>query len=112
MFHRTFSLMLLQRNITAPCTVLDCPTRQEFVAELEAHAYDVVGLTGVGIEWISLGLESAGNQYQKLKGADTRSLVRELQSHGIRMHSSTIIGLEHHTPENIGSIAPSRVITR
>ncbi len=299
MFHRTWSLMLLQQNITAPCTVLDFPTRQEFVAELEAHAYDVVGLTGIivnvgkvremcrlvrkhspastivvgghvtaipgvekmldadhivkgegvtwlraflgepaqdriahpvipssfgfrlmglpaprgggnaaatiipsvgcplgcnfcttseffggkgrmvnflergadvyaamceaehrlgarsffmmdenfllykrralelldlmkannkawslyvfssanairkydvrqlvelGIEWIWLGLESAGNQYQKLKGADTLSLVRELQSHGIRMHGSTIIGLEHHTPENIDDV--------
>jgi len=28
-------------------------------------------------------------------------LVRELQSHGIRVLGSTIIGLEHHTPENI-----------
>ena len=27
--------------------------------------------------------------------------MRTLQSHGIRVHGSTIIGLEHHTPENI-----------
>ena len=33
MFHRTWSLMLLQNNISAPCTVLDFPTREEFVAE-------------------------------------------------------------------------------
>jgi hypothetical protein len=31
MFHRTWSLMLLQRNISAPCTVLDFPTRERFV---------------------------------------------------------------------------------
>jgi hypothetical protein len=32
---------------------------------------------------------------------DTRSLVKELQANGIRVMGSTIIGLEHHTPENI-----------
>ncbi len=34
MFHRTWGLMLLQRNITAPCTVLDFPTRERFIREL------------------------------------------------------------------------------
>ena len=29
------------------------------------------------------------------------ALVRELQAHGICVLGSTIIGLEHHTPENI-----------
>lgn len=66
--------------------------------------YDVRQLVELGIEWIWLGLESAGAEYQKLKGADTRSLARELQAHGIRVHGSTIIGLEHHTPENIGAV--------
>src|SRR3974377_2344551 len=28
-------------------------------------------------------------------------LTRELRSHGIRVQGSTIIGLEHHTPDNI-----------
>jgi hypothetical protein len=36
-----------------------------------------------------------------LKGVDTRSLVRELQAHGIRVMGSTIIGLKEHSPENI-----------
>lgn len=66
--------------------------------------YDVRQLVELGIEWIWLGLESAGSQYQKLKGTDTLSLARELQSHGIRVHGSTIIGLEHHTPENIDDV--------
>jgi radical SAM superfamily enzyme YgiQ (UPF0313 family) len=47
MFHRTWSLMLLQRNITAPSTVLDFPTRDRFVREITTHDYDVVGLTGI-----------------------------------------------------------------
>ena len=63
--------------------------------------YDVRQLVELGVEWIWLGLESAGSGYQKLAGADTLALARELQTHGIRVHGSTIIGLEHHTPENI-----------
>jgi radical SAM superfamily enzyme YgiQ (UPF0313 family) len=63
--------------------------------------YTVRQLVELGVEWIWLGLESAAGAYQKLKGADTLALARELQSHGIRVHGSTIIGLEHHTPENI-----------
>jgi hypothetical protein len=47
-----------------------------------------------------LGLESAAGRYAKPRGADTLALTRELQEHGIRVHESTIIGLEHHTPEN------------
>ena len=30
-----------------------------------------------------------------------RQLTRELREHGIRVQGSTIIGLEHHTPDNI-----------
>ncbi|MEO8679505.1 MAG: radical SAM protein [Vicinamibacterales bacterium] len=66
--------------------------------------YDIRQLVELGVEWIWLGLESAGNQYQKLKGADTLALARELMSHGIRVHGSTIIGLEHHTPANMDAV--------
>jgi radical SAM superfamily enzyme YgiQ (UPF0313 family) len=66
--------------------------------------YDIRQLIELGIEWIWIGLESTGNGYEKLKGTDTRALARELQSHGIRVHGSTIIGLEHHTPENIDEV--------
>ena len=31
------------------------------------------------------------------RGADTVALTRELQSHGIRVQGSTIIGMDHHT---------------
>jgi radical SAM superfamily enzyme YgiQ (UPF0313 family) len=64
--------------------------------------YDLRDLVELGIEWIWLGLESAGSGYRKLDGTDTLALARELQSHGICVHGSTIIGLEHHTPDNIG----------
>ncbi len=65
--------------------------------------YDIRQLVELGIEWIWLGLESGSATYTKLKGADTLDLVQTLQSHGIRVHGSTIIGLEHHTPANIDS---------
>lgn len=65
--------------------------------------YDVSQLVELGIEWIWLGLESAASGYRKLNGTDTLALTRELQSHGICVLGSTIIGMEHHTPENIDS---------
>ena len=36
-----------------------------------------------------------------MEGADTHRLAKELQSHGIPVVGSTIIGLENHTPTNI-----------
>jgi hypothetical protein len=47
MFHRSWNLMFLQRNISAPCTVLDFPTRDRFVRELTAYDYDIVGITSI-----------------------------------------------------------------
>jgi radical SAM superfamily enzyme YgiQ (UPF0313 family) len=63
--------------------------------------YEMAQLVDLGIEWIWLGLESSGAGYTKLDGTDTLALTRELQAHGICVLGSTIIGLEHHTPENI-----------
>jgi radical SAM superfamily enzyme YgiQ (UPF0313 family) len=74
--------------------------------------YDIRQLVELGVEWIWLGLESAGSGFQKLKGTDTITLVRDLQAHGIRVHGSTIIGLEHHTPENIDEVIDHAVAHR
>jgi len=89
--------------------LLDCMKRHEkawalyvFSSANAIRKYDIRELVELGVEWIWLGLESSEADYAKLKGADTLSLVRELQSHGICVHGSSIIGLEHHTPENIG----------
>jgi radical SAM superfamily enzyme YgiQ (UPF0313 family) len=65
--------------------------------------YDIRQLVELGVTWVWMGFESSGSSYAKLQGADTIALTRELQSHGIRVHGSTIIGLEHHTPENLAS---------
>jgi radical SAM family protein/B12 binding protein len=63
--------------------------------------YTMQELVELGVSWIWLGLESPHSSYNKLQGADTRQLTRELRENGIRVQGSTIIGLEHHTPENM-----------
>jgi radical SAM superfamily enzyme YgiQ (UPF0313 family) len=63
--------------------------------------YSYEELVDLGIASIWMGLESAQTNYSKLDGADTLKMARELQEHGILLLGSTILGLEHHTPENI-----------
>ena len=47
MFHRSWGLMLIQANIQAPCTLLDFPTLDRFVEEIQANHYDVVGISRI-----------------------------------------------------------------
>jgi len=63
--------------------------------------YTMRELVELGVSWIWMGLESPRSAYTKLKGADTLALTAELRDHGIKLLGSTIVGLEHHTPENI-----------
>ena len=66
------------------------------------RSYTIEQLVRLGISWVWIGLEGKDSRYKKLEGADTLSLVKILQSHGIRVLGSSIIGLEEHTPDNIG----------
>ena len=63
--------------------------------------YTMEELVELGVSWIWMGLESPHSEYAKLQGIDTISMVRQLREHGIKVLGSTIVGLEHHTPENI-----------
>ncbi len=63
--------------------------------------YTMRELVELGVSWIWMGLESPRSSYKKLEGSDTLSLTAELRKHGIKLLGSTIVGLEHHTPENI-----------
>ncbi len=63
--------------------------------------YSIRELVELGVSWVWMGLESPLSSYSKLKGADTRKLTAELRKHGIKTLGSTIVGLEHHTNENI-----------
>lgn len=68
------------------------------------RSYSIEQLVRLGICWVWMGLEGEKSQYRKLKGIDTKELVTDLQSHGIRVLGSTIIGLEHHSPDNISDV--------
>src|SRR3954452_20869900 len=46
-FHRSWGILMIQENISAPCTVLDFPRRADFERELRSHRYDVVGISGI-----------------------------------------------------------------
>ena len=63
--------------------------------------YTMRELVELGVSWVWMGLESPRSSYAKLKNADTLKLAAELRQHGIKLLGSTIVGLEHHTPENI-----------
>jgi hypothetical protein len=68
------------------------------------NGYTLDELVALGVDWVWLGLEGKDARYGKLAGADTVSLVRRLQSHGIHVLGSSIIGMEEHTPENIDEV--------
>ncbi|MGA2370980.1 MAG: B12-binding domain-containing radical SAM protein [Candidatus Korobacteraceae bacterium] len=63
--------------------------------------YTIEELVQLGVSWIWLGLESPKSSYAKLHNTDTHVLASELRQHGIKLLGSTIVGLEHHTLENI-----------
>ena len=72
-----------------------------FASANAIRKYTMLELVELGVSWIWMGLESPKAGYSKLQGEDVRPLTQELREHGIRVQGSTIIGLEHHTPENI-----------
>jgi hypothetical protein len=65
--------------------------------------YSIETLVELGVSWIWLGLESPGTDYKKLENTDTVAMVRNLHEHGITTIGSSIIGLPHHTAENVRS---------
>ena len=68
------------------------------------RSYSMEQLLGLGVSWVWMGLEGDNSNYAKLKNVDTRHLVRDLQSHGIRVLGSFIIGLDHHRPADMPRI--------
>jgi hypothetical protein len=47
MFHRSWGIMLIQANISAPCAVLDFPIREDFAREITAYHYDIIGISSI-----------------------------------------------------------------
>jgi len=97
LLHRERAMRLLDRMKHARKTW----TMSVFASANAIRKYTMQELVELGVSWLWLGLESPRAGYGKLQGGDTRQLTRELREHGIRVQGSTIIGLEHHTPDNI-----------
>ena len=97
LLHRERAMQLLRRMKTAGKSW----GMAVFASANAIRKYTMMELVELGISWIWMGLESPRSRYAKLQGADTRQLTRELREHGIRVQGSTIIGLEHHTEQNI-----------
>ena len=47
MFHRSCGLMMIQANISAPCTLLDYPDLDRFIMEIRGKDYDVIGISAI-----------------------------------------------------------------
>lgn len=47
MFHRSWGIMMIQANISAPCTVLDFASREAFEQEVGEGAYDIIGISSI-----------------------------------------------------------------
>ena len=47
MFHRSWGLMLIQANLDPPCRLLDFPTLDRFIWELETNRNDVIGIGSI-----------------------------------------------------------------
>lgn len=67
-------------------------------------SYRMEQLVRLGLCWVWMGMEGESSTYRKLKDVDTHELVQGLQSNGIRVLGSSIIGLENHSPENIADV--------
>ncbi len=97
LLHRARAMRLLEKMKEAGKVW----TLSVFASANAIRKYTPQELVELGVSWLWMGLESPRAGYRKLQGTDTRQLTRELREHGIRVQGSTIIGLEHHTPDNI-----------
>jgi hypothetical protein len=105
LLHRTRALRLLER-------MKEAGKSWELSIFASANAikkYTMMELVELGVSWVWMGLESPRSSYGKLEGTDIGQLTSELRKHGIRVQGSTIIGLEHHTPDNIAGEIESAV---
>jgi radical SAM superfamily enzyme YgiQ (UPF0313 family) len=105
LLHRTRALRLLERMKEAGKSW----ELSIFASANAIRKYTMLELVELGVSWVWMGLESPRAGYAKLQGEDVGQLTRELRRHGIRVQGSTIIGLEHHTPDNIAGEIESAV---
>jgi len=91
----------------------------DLLGEMEAHgrffdfsifssaeaiqAFGVENLARLGVKFLWMGVEcqSQTENFEKNRGLDPKTLIRDLRDHGISVLASGILCMEHHTPENI-----------
>ena len=68
-------------------------------------AFGVQNMVRLGVRYVWVGFESQNTEslFVKNTGIDPARLVGELRDHGISVLGSTILCMEHHTPDNIAS---------
>jgi hypothetical protein len=93
----------------------------ELLAEMEKHgrwfnfylsssaeainAFGIENMMRLGVCMVWIGFESRNTEslFAKNSGVDAVQLVRRLRDHGISVLGSTILCMEHHTPDNISA---------
>lgn len=81
--HRSFGLYFLAENVQAPVTVLDFPTRSEFIRTLKRERFDAVGISFIVPNFV--------------KAREMARLVRKHQPHAeiiLGGHGAAIEGIE------------------
>jgi hypothetical protein len=58
-------------------------------------------LVRLGVDFLWIGVESKEDIFEKTRGIDMRTLIAELQNHGITVLASAILFLEHHDKDSI-----------
>src|ERR1022692_2396054 len=92
-FHRSWGILMIQENLSAPSTVLDFPTREAFAREITAHQYDIVGISSI---IVNLG-----------KVREMCRMVRELSP-----HSTIVTGGPLGAPPGLENIIDADHIVR
>ena len=54
MFHRSWGLMMIRDNISAPSSLLDFPTRDRFIEELRTETYDIVAISAIPANYLKV----------------------------------------------------------
>jgi radical SAM superfamily enzyme YgiQ (UPF0313 family) len=79
MFHRSWGLMMIRENISAPNALLDFPTLDRFIEELRTVRYDVVAISAIPPNY--------------LKARKMCRLIREIQPHALIVVGGHISGM-------------------
>ncbi len=69
---------------------------------ITAFGFDNMVRLGVRFVWVGFESRNTESLFAKNAGIDAASLVRELRDRGISVLGSTMLCMEHHTPDNIG----------